>query len=92
MIKSFAHKGLEDFFYDGVKKGIQPKHANKIAAILDRLDATNDIRDVNYPSSGLHLLKPKKEGRWTVKVSGNWRITFRFEDGDAYEVNYEDYH
>ena len=92
MIKSFAHKGLEDFFYDGVKKGIQPKHANKIAAILDRLDATNDIRDMNYPGSGVHLLKPKKEGRWTVKVSGNWRITFRFEDGDAYEVNYEDYH
>ena len=92
MIKPFAHKGLEDFFYDGVKKGIQPKHANKIAAILDRLDATNDIRDMNYPGSRLHLLQPTKEGRWAVKVSGNWRITFRFEDGDAYEVNYEDYH
>ena len=47
MIKSFSHKGLEDFFYDGVKKGIQPKHANKLAALLDRLDATNDIRDMN---------------------------------------------
>ena len=42
--------------------------------------------------SGLHLLQPKKEGRLAVKVSGNWRITFRFKDGDAYEVNYEDYH
>jgi len=92
MIKSFSHRGLEDFFYDGVKKGIQPKHANKIAAILDRLHATNDVRDMNYPGSGLHLLQPKKEGRWAVKVSGNWRITFRFKDGDAYEVNYEDYH
>jgi proteic killer suppression protein len=92
MIKSFSHKGLGGFFYDGVKKGIQPKHTNKIATILDRLDAANDIRDMNYPGSGLHLLQPKKEGRWAVKVSGNWRITFRFKDGDAYEVNYEDYH
>ena len=92
MIKSFSHKGLEDFFYDGVKKGIQAKHANKIAAILDRLDAASDIRDMNYPGSRLHLLQPKKEGRWAVKVSGNWRITFKFKYGDAYEVNYEDYH
>ena len=92
MIKSFSHKGLKDFFYDGAKIGIQPKHANKLAAILDRLHATDDIRDMNYPGSGLHLLLPKKEGRWAVKVSGNWRITFRFKDGDAYEVNYEDYH
>ena len=66
MIKSFSHKGLEDFFYDSVKKGIQPKHASKIAPILDRLDAANDIRDMNYPGSGLHLLQPKKEGRWVV--------------------------
>lgn len=92
MIKSFSHKGLGDFFYDGVKKGIQPKQANKMATILDRLDAANDIRDMNYPGSGLHLLQPKKEARLAVKVSGNWRITFRFKDGDAYEVNYEDYH
>ncbi len=92
MIKYFSHKGLGEFFYDGAKKGIQPKHVNKIAAILDRLDAANDIRDINYPGSGLHLLQPKKEGRLAVKVSGNWRITFKFKDGDAYEVNYEDYH
>jgi len=92
MIKSFSHKGLGDFFYDGVKKGVQPKHANKIASILDRLDAANDIRDMNYPGSGLHLLQPKKEGRWAVEVSGNWRITFGFKDGDAYGVSYEDYH
>ena len=92
MIKSFSHKGLEDFFYDGARKGIQTKHVKKIAAILDRLDAANDIKDMNYPGSALHWLQPKKEGRWAVKVSGNWRITFRFKDGDAYKVNYEDYH
>ena len=92
MIKSFVHKGLEDFFYDGARKGIQTKHASKITAILDRLDAANEIRDMNYPGSGLHPLLPKKSGRWAVKVSGNWRVTFEFRDGDALNVNIEDYH
>lgn len=92
MIKSFSHKGLEEFFYDGIRKGIQPQHANKIAAILDRLDAASTIRDMNYPGSDLHLLHPKQKGRWAVKVSGNWRITFGFRDGCAYDIEYEDYH
>ena len=60
--------------------------------ILDRLDATTVIGDMNFPGSGLHPLRPKKKGKWAVKVSGNWRITFKFEGGDAYEVDYEDYH
>jgi proteic killer suppression protein len=92
MIKSFSHKGMDDFFYDGTKKGIQPKHADRIGDILDRLDAATSVGDMNFPGSGLHLLEPRKKGRWAVKVSGNWRITFRFEEGDAYEVDYEDYH
>jgi proteic killer suppression protein len=92
MIKSFSHKGLEDFFYDGTKKGIQPKHAHKIGDILDRLDAATVIGDMNFPGSGLHLLQPKKKGKWAVKVSGSWRITFQFKEGDAYDVDYVDYH
>ncbi|MGA3208447.1 MAG: type II toxin-antitoxin system RelE/ParE family toxin [Syntrophales bacterium] len=92
MIKSFIHKGLEDFFYDGTRKGIQTKYVSKIEAILDRLDAANEIKDMNYPGSGLHLLHPRKKGRWAVKVSGNWRVTFEFKDGDAFNVNIEDYH
>jgi len=92
MIKSFVHKGLEDYFYEGKKKGIQPKHDKKLAAILDRLDAVNEIRDINYPGSYLHLLEPRANNRWAVKVSGNWRVTFRFLEGVAYEINYEDYH
>jgi len=92
VIKSFSHKGLEDYFYDGTKKGIQPKHSDKIGDILDRLDAATNIGDMNYPGSGLHLLEPKKKGKWAVKVSGNWRITFKFKDGDAFGVHYEDYH
>lgn len=92
MIKSFIHKGLEDFFCDGSRKGIQAKHASKIEAILDRLDAANEIKDMNYPGSDLHLLLPKKKGRWAIKVSGNWRLTFEFKDGDAFNVDIEDYH
>jgi proteic killer suppression protein len=91
-IKSLSHKGLEDFFYDGTKKGIQAKQADKLGDILDRLDASREIKDMNYPGSGLHPLKRKKKGRWAVKVSGNWCITFEFESGDAYNVDYEDYH
>ena len=63
MIKSFIHKGLEDFFYDGTRKGVQVKHASKLEAILDRLDAANEIKDTNYPGSGFHPLLPKTKGR-----------------------------
>lgn len=92
MIVSFRHKGIEDFHYDGTKKGIQPKHANKLSGILDMLEAATSIQDLNFPGSELHQLQPKKDDRWAIKVSGNWRITFRFEKGEIYEVDYEDYH
>jgi proteic killer suppression protein len=92
MIKSFAHKGLEDLFYDGSKRGVQAKHAEKLTTILDRLDAAVQVQDMSYPGAGLHPLKGKLVGRWAVKVSGNWRVIFRFEDGDAYVVDYVDYH
>lgn len=92
MIKSFRHKGLEDFFYDGTKKGIQPQHAHKLALILDVLDAATTIQDCFFPGANCHLLHPKQEGRWAVKVSGNWRVTFQFRDGDVFEVDYVDYH
>jgi len=92
MIKSFKHKGLEQLFYDGSRKGVQPKHADKLEAILDILDAADTVSVMNFPGSSLHLLQPKKEQRWAVKVSGNWRVTFIFSEGEAYEVNYADYH
>jgi len=92
VIKSFDHKGLEKFFYDGDKRGIQPAHAQKIADILDRLYASVKIQDMNYPGSNLHQLKGKLQGVWIVKVSGNWRITFKFIEGNAYVVDYKGYH
>jgi toxin HigB-1 len=62
MIKTFAHKGLEDFFYEDSRKGIQPRHAQKIADILDLLDAAGRIEDMSFPGSGLHPLKGDKTG------------------------------
>ena len=92
MIKSFAHKGVEDFFFNGSKKGIQARHAQKLADILDRLNASNLVTDMNYPGANLHQLKGKMKGLWTVKVTGNWRIVFSFKEGNAYNVDYIDYH
>ncbi len=92
MIKTFKHKGLEKFFYQGITKGIQSKHAEKLADILDLLDAADTIEVMNFPGSRLHKLEPKKENIWSGRVSGNWRITFKFIDGDAYAVDYLDYH
>ena len=92
MIKSFKHKGLRKFFYTGNKRGIRPEHADRLARILDRLNAADDIRDMNYPGSNLHKLAGDKQGLYAVSVSGNWRIFFEFINGDAYIVDYDDYH
>jgi len=92
MIKSFRHKGLEQFFYTGTKKGIKPEHAGKLERILDRLNAANDLKDMNYPGSNLHGLSGDRKDQYSVRVSGNWRVIFEFENGDAYIVDYDDYH
>ena len=92
MIKSFKHKGLEIFFTTGNKKGIRPEHANKLERILDRLNSASAIKDMNYPGSCLHQLAGNMKNLYSVKVSGNWRIIFKFSNGNAYVVNYDDYH
>tara|TARA_B100001179_G_C18325237_1_gene289881 strand:+ start:240 stop:518 length:279 start_codon:yes stop_codon:yes gene_type:complete len=92
MITSFAHKGLAKFFAEGKTAGIQAKHADRIRMILGLLDAAKTVDDVNFHGANLHPLKGKMQGMWAVKVSGNWRITFRFENGDAEIVDYMDYH
>ena len=92
MIRSFKHKGLEKFFLKGTKSGIQAKHAPKLRLILGRFNASISAQDRNLPGLYLHALIGVKDGIWSVIVSGNWRITFRFVDGDAEIVNYEDYH
>jgi proteic killer suppression protein len=92
MIKSFRHKGLEKFFFTGSKRGIRPEHAKKLGEILDRLHATTELRDMNYPGSNLHQLSGQFEGMYAVVISGNWRLIFRFQEGNTYEVDYLDYH
>ncbi len=92
MIKSIRHKGLKKFFLNGIKKGIQPKHAEKLADLLDLLNAAKVVGDMNFPGSELHPLKGELQGYWAVNVSGNWRVVFRFVDGYAYDVDYVDYH
>ena len=86
------HKGLENFFYSGSKKGIQVQHAQKLTDILDRLDASVSPGDMNLPAYKLHKMIGKEEGTWSVWVNGNWRVTFRFEGEDAVLVDYRDYH
>ena len=92
MIRSFKHKGLEQFFSKGTKSGIQANHASKLRLILGRLNASVCAQDMNLPGLFLHSLKGGKAETWSVRVCGNWRLTFRFVDGDAEIVNYEDYH
>ncbi|MCP4420314.1 MAG: peptidase [Chloroflexi bacterium] len=92
MIKSFNHKGLKKFFLTGSKSGISAAHASKIRLILGRLHASTSPQDMNLPGLYLHELKGNRADVWSVRVSGNWRITFEFEGQDATIVNYEDYH
>jgi proteic killer suppression protein len=92
MIRSFKHKGLERFFLKGSKSGIQANHASRLRLILGRLNASLDPQDMNLPGLHLHQLSGEREGIRSVRVSGNWRVTFRFIERDAEIVNYEDYH
>ncbi len=92
MIKSFKHKGLEKFYLTGNKAGIQAQHAKRIILILAQLNQAKMVDDMNIPTLKLHELKGKRKGTWAVKVQENWRITFRFINGNAEIVNYEDYH
>ena len=92
MIRSFKHKGLEKYFLKGTKSGIQAKHAPRLKLILGRLSAATNPKDMDLPGLKLHELRGKKKGIWSVWVSGNWRITFRFIGKDAELVEYEDYH
>jgi proteic killer suppression protein len=92
MIRSFKHKGLEIFFLKGTKPGIQARHAPKLRLILGRLNVSISAKDMNLPGLFLHALSGNKDGVWSVRVSGNWRVTFRFVDGNAEIVNYEDYY
>lgn len=98
MIKSFRHKGLQVFFETGSKVGVQAKHAMRLNVQLTTLNAAIGPQDMSAPGWKLHKLSgnnPKGQpvqDHWSVSVSGNWRLTFCFEDVDAILVDYQDYH
>lgn len=92
MIKSFRHKGLRRFFETGSTSGIRADHAKRLRLQLAALDTAQTIADVNIPGFKLHPLKGEMHGRWSISVSGNWRLTFEFRESNAYILDYEDYH
>lgn len=92
MIKSFKHKGLETLFKTGNTKGVKQAHVKRLRNILAKLDSATDIEDMRYPGSKLHPLQGDLQDHHSVTVSGNWRVTFKFENGDAEVVDYLDYH
>lgn len=92
MIKSFKHKGLQRFFETGSVAGIDPSQRQKIRIRLTALDTATSVEDMDLPGFRLHPLKGDKLGVWAIDVTRNWRITFEFIEGNAYVVNYEDYH
>ena len=92
MILSFKHKGLDLFSTTGSTAGIQAKHATKLRLQLDALNRATCPQDMNAPSWRLHPLKGNLKEHWSITVNGNWRITFKFENGHAEIVDYQDYH
>ena len=92
MIKSFKHKGLEKFYESGSAKGVQANHVKKLRMQLAALDTAQSIDDIDIPGYRLHQFTGDRRGIWTITVNANWRLTFEFEEGNVYILNYEDYH
>ena len=92
MIASIQHKGLRLFFEHDDASKLQPHHVEKIRRILYKLDEAQSIDDMNVVGWALHPLSGNYKGYWSVKVNGNYRIIFRFQGGEAHDVDYLDYH
>lgn len=92
VIKGFKSKDLRSYWETGQPRGINPNFAGKVRRLLDVLDVTQDIESLPVTGTGLHQLKGDRQGQWAMTVSRNWRLTFRFEDGNAFDVDFEDYH
>ena len=92
MIKSFRHKGLKQLFETGKSRGVSADLTRRAVRQLDLLNRAGQPSDVDLPGYRLHELKGDRKGTWSLTVSGNWRITFTFSEGDTYDVDLEDYH
>ena len=92
MIRTFRHRGLKEIFETGKSRLIRPDTRDRVATRLDVLDAARTIAGVNAPGFDLHEFKGDRAGEWAIKVNKNQRITFKFKNGDAFDVHLEDYH
>jgi len=92
MIKSFRHKGLRRLYETGSVAGVQTSHGKRLRMQLAALDSAQVIEDLDISGFRLHPLKGELRGRWSIAVNGNWRLTFEFRDGNAFVLDYEDYH
>jgi len=92
VIRSIRHKGLKRLYEDDDPRGVIVEHAEKLRDILVRLDAAGDVSDMDLPGFRLHPLKAELKGFWAVTVRANWRVIFRFTDGEVSDVDYIDYH
>ena len=91
MIVSFKHRGLKALYECRTPRRIAPEHIRELLDILAVLDRSRGPRDIDLPGPRLHPLKGELQGHYAVAVSGNWRVTFQFEDGEAIDVDYLDY-
>ncbi len=92
MVKNFKHKGLKQFFIKDDKRLLNKQMLPRIKRILDRLDLVELVEDMDIPGWHFHQLKGKSKGTYSVRVTGNWRLTFRFEKNNAIDIDLEDYH
>lgn len=92
MIQSFKHRGLERFFETGDTRRIPQQFVGRLRRILARLQSAEEIGDMDAPGLFLHPLHGALGGFWAVRVSGNWRVIFRFDEGNIFDVDLVDYH
>ena len=92
MIASFRHRGLKALYEGRTARRVAPEHVGKLRDILATLDFSSGPAEMDLPGFRLHALKGRLKGHYAVSVSSNWRVTFRFEDGEAVDVDYVDYH
>lgn len=92
MIETYKHKGLKELFQKGATGKIDSRWHARLREVLDVINRAQNVQDVNLPGYFLHPLKQYNPWRWSVWISGQWRITFEFNKGDAYRVDFEQYH
>lgn len=92
MIATFKNKGLEALFVKGDPSRVIQSHLKKLKFLLSMLNQAKELRDLAFPGSNLHPLKGKLKGYYSIAVTGNWRLIFRFEDGIIFDLDYLDHH